>query len=278
MNKLEKILAQSVTPEMVAEQLTEREIMEVVEEYATLISNESDDIWELKNEVEEKRKEIESYKDTIADKVERVKHWENTVVMLELALEKKKGNSSDDCFERNEGGHVWYHKNTGDPLYTNSNKCRAKLIKEAKEYIQENEYGLEAKFNREDRMVIVHDYGTVNKKYIYPPHLTWNKHIAKAWGMAKFNTDDELIYKFGIGVSQPTEIIRGMDVMLKYENGKFYAYGRVGRYSSFNDALWFSDIYDSVMELTEGQYVFQVKQHGYSILSDTTAKYKEDKK
>lgn len=271
MNKLEKILAQSVTPEMVAEQLTESEIEEVIEEYETKIANESDDIWELKNEVEEKQKEIESYKDTIADKIERVKHWENAVIMLELALEKKKGNPSDGCLERNESGHVWYHKNTGDPLYTNSNKCRAKLIKEAKEYIKDRKYGLEAKLDRADKMVTVHDCGAVNKKYIYPPHLTWNKYIAKAWGMAKFNTDDELIYKFGIGAPQPTEIVPGMDVNI-HRNGKpFFLNTRVMKYDRQFDRIKFA-------KFREGEWVYDITRHGFKITSDTKANYKEDEK
>ena len=258
MNKLEKILAQSVTPEMVAEQLTEQEIEEVIEEYETKIANAEDDI-ELAKEreqamhkcAEQNLKRAEDWKHVVESEVERAEVWRSVANKAKQALKRRT---------------------------TSPNEQRSKLIKEAKEYIQENKYGLEAEFNGEDRMVIVHDYGTVNKKYIYPPHLTWNKHIAKAWGMAKFNADEELTHKFGVGASQPTEIIRGMDVMLKFDGGNFYAYGRVGRYSSFNDALWFSKIYDSVTELAEGQSVFQVKQHGYSILSDTKANYEEEKK
>lgn len=277
MNKLEKILAQSVTPEMVAEQLTESEIEEVIEEYETKIANESDDIWELKNEVEEKQKEIESYKDTIADKIERVKHWENAVIMLELALEKKKGNQSDGCLERNESGHVWYHKNTGDPLYTNSNKCRAKLIEEAKEYIKDHKYSLEAMLDRADRIVIVHDYRAVNKRYIYPPHLTWNKHIAKAWGMAKFNTDDELIYKFGIDAPQPTEIVEGMDVITYEPDESIHMEGIVKRVSEkFSDLIFYDDkLYK------ENGYPHAIAtsiRFGFTITDDTKAKYKEDEK
>lgn len=263
MNKLEKFLAQSVTPEMVAERLTEQEIEEVIEEYETKIANAEDDI-ELAKEreqamrkcAEQSLKRAEDWKHVVESEVGQVVVWRSVVNKAKQALKGKE---------------------------TSPNERRAKLIKEAKEYIKDHKYGLEAKLDRADKMVTVHDYGAVNKKYIYPPHLTWNKYIAKAWGMAKFNTNDELTHKFGIGAPQPTEIVEGMDVMLYYKpNGikSLYARGVVGHYDKTSDVLSFSEVRekDTKAYVAEGDFIYGITSDGFKILSDTKAKYKEDEK
>jgi len=272
MNKLEKILAQSVTPEMVAEQLTEREIEEVIEEYEEKAKHAEESIeYANKKEkgflevVERYQRSADDWKEVAEQEKGKSELYRSVVEKAKRALEIKNGTSDDDCLHTNESGHVWYHSSTGNPMYVNSNKCRAKVIKEAKEYISENERALEATVKRESNEVFIRDYGTTKRFYVYPKNLVWNKYIAMAYGIAKYNMDHKLVSKYTFEAPQPTEIVEGMDVELFSPGGGVYESGRVGGYDEQRDSLWFP----------EGRIIRGVKRDGYRIIGDTKAKYKE---
>lgn len=108
-----------------------------------------------------------------------------------------------------------------------SNENRLKLITEAKKYVKEglgrvNESSTEIaiKVSREDRQVRVaslriidgRTFATSAAKYSYPSLLVWNKHIVKAWGLAKYFLDKEAENKYGLDAVQPTEFVEGMHI------------------------------------------------------------------
>lgn len=95
MNKLEKILAQSVTPEMVAEQLTEQEIEEVIEEYELKIESSKeffDTAEQRAAEYEQKailcQRFASDWRKTANEEKEKIKTWRSVVEKAKQALKR----------------------------------------------------------------------------------------------------------------------------------------------------------------------------------------------
>lgn len=95
MNKLEKILAQSVTPEMVAEQLTEQEIEEVIEEYESKVEETEQIIERAEHKEKESLKMVERYqksaddwKEVVEEEKEKLKTWRSVVEKAKQALKR----------------------------------------------------------------------------------------------------------------------------------------------------------------------------------------------
>ena len=256
MKKIEKNLAQSVTPEMVAEQLTEQEIEEVIEEYELKIEGAKKEIERAVDMEEANMKQVEKFqalandwKAVAEEEKEKLKTWRSVVEKAKQAL-----------------------KSNVDEL--SPNKRRAELIDEAKKYITKNKYALEATVNRADNKVTVHDYGTTKKSYSYPENLVWNKYIVKAYGIAKYAMDHNLVNKYTFSAPQPTEIVEGMDIELLDKEGHFLLSGRVTKFNKTSDTIKLSKIYESMdSSFIKGLPIEDVAKYGYHILGDTKAKY-----
>lgn len=276
MNKLEKILAQSVTPEMVAEQLTEQEIEEVIEEYELKIESSKeffDTAEQRAAEYEQKailcQRFANDWKKTANEEKEKIKTWRSVVEKAKRALRETKEKSG--IFRK---GYMLLHDYNDAEKKSTPNKRRAELIDEAKKYITKNKYALEATVNRADNKVTVHDYGTTKKSYSYPENLVWNKYIVKAYGIAKYAMDHNLVNKYTFSAPQPTEIVEGMDIELLDKEGHFLLSGRVAKFNKTSDTIKLSKIYESMdSSFIKGLPIEGVAKYGYHISGDTKAKY-----
>lgn len=281
MNKLEKILAQSVTSEMVAEHLTEKEIEETINE-----------IEEEKNSVEKyiefKKEEIEEHKEYIRNNekliarskeekrraITRFKQLNRVGKEFQIALRKTK--------ERNGTFRKGYVKLKE---LVEPNRQRAAVIEEAKSFTKmcESLVGLggssvtyEVNEERREVSVILKNFVTqVKVKARCHPNDVWNEHIGKAIAIGRVTGAN--IFKFK-NAPQPTEIVEGMDVELFDGDGELYASGRALKYDSSIDSLCFSEIYRKTTDLQERNYIAYVKRDGFKITGDTKAKYKEEDK
>ena len=94
-----------------------------------------------------------------------------------------------------------------------NNKCRELLILAAKLYVEKHEGEYRVDIINNDTGVwaffLPRDRG---KRYEYPSNLVWNRHIVKAWAVAKSEGDSTLEKMFGEGAIQPKEVVEGMYV------------------------------------------------------------------
>lgn len=256
MDKLELILAQSVTSEMVAQHLTEEEVEEALEEVESEI--EAADIF-----VEQKEEEI----------------LENRVNIDRVKVRKKR---LTHIGEQLRDGLIRLQQQQKE----SPNQKRAQVIRKAKRFIKKCEstaksYGYDVRYavNKGGRgvSVMLLDNGRIIslKSAQCHPVDVWNKHIGKAIAFGR---------ALGINirefedVPQPTEIVPGMDVELSGVSGNFYASGRVMSYCEERDTLVFLSIYnkgENVL-INDGYVVIGVRTDGFKITSDTKAKYNDE--
>lgn len=256
MNKLEKILAQSVTSEMVAEHLTEKEIEETI------------------NQIKEEKNSVEKY---IQFKEEEIEEHEGYIRNNEMLIarskeEKKRAITRFKQLDRTEKSfRVALSEIKGKA--PSPNEQRAKLIEEAKEYIRTNGKGLKLSVNKKRRTITL-DNG---EWWFYPSDSVWNKHIAKALAIAFHKSDDAYIYKFSSEAPQPTEIVEGMDVITYESDGSVHMEGRVKEVSKKHSSLI---SYDKKLYKKNGypRAIYTSVTFGFKITSDTKAKYKEEEK
>lgn len=262
MNKLEKILAQSVTPEMVAEQLTEQEIEEVIEEYELKIEDAKKEIERAVDMEEANMKQVEKFqalandwKAVAEEEKEKLKTWRSVVEKAKQAL-----------------------KSNVDEL--SPNKRRAELIDEAKRFAKNYEEDLGVKVYKEERVIYIESADFVTH-YRYPQHLVWNEHIAVAYGIAKTLHDffryeemKEASIRFGEDAPQPSKIVEGMDVEFFSASRGLYKRGRVKEYNEKDDYVILEDGYE-LGEDAKPNNVVLIASSNYRILSDTKAKYSD---
>lgn len=142
----------------------------------------------------------------------------------EIIMHTKEFLESLEALEKRMDGTVAL---SGRMSVEHSNEARSELITEAKKYVKEglgrvNESSTEIaiKVSREDRQVRVaslriidgRTFATSAAKYSYPSLLVWNKHVVKAWGLAKYFLDKEAESKYGLDAVQPTEFVEGMHI------------------------------------------------------------------
>lgn len=255
MDKLELILAQSVTPEMVAQHLTEEEVKDALEDVAN---------------------EIEATNNFIKKKEEEIS--EGHVNIYNMKVRKKR---LTHIGEQLRDGLIRLQQRKESP----NQKC-AQVISEAKRFIKKCEstaksYGYDIRYavNKGGRgvSVMLLDNGRIIslKSAQCHPVDVWNKHIGKAiafgraWGINVQEFED---------APQPTEIVPGMDVELSGVSGNFYASGRVMSYCEERDTLVFLSIYnkgENVL-INDGYVVIGVRTDGFKITSDTKAKYNDE--
>lgn len=335
MNKLEKILAQSVTPEMVAEQLTEQEIIEIQEDVAEELDSIDSVVEILEGEKEYHQNEMKKHESAIADLYKKLKeetqkknlytkvneNLKSALTLKEQGIEAKFKSGDKVVFTKSEEGlfksgdvgvvksslnaygRYIYHVETSECAFISAeehemelrsqsmikmvdkegqttsrlmtqNERRSKLISEAKEYISEHEDVLRAVVNKSECSVRIIDGGYYEESFRYPNECVWNKHIVKAYGMARLLANYEAVSKFGEQALQPTEIVEGMDVEFLSASRTLYKRGRVKEYNEKDDYVILEDGYE-LGEDAEPNNVVLVASSNCRILSDTKAKYSD---
>lgn len=252
MDKLELILAQSVTAEMVAQHLTEEEAEEALEEVESEI--EAADIF-----IEQKEEEI----------------LESRVNIDRVKVRKRR---LTHIGEQLRDGLIRLQKQKESP-----NQKRAQVIRKAKRFIKKCEstakshgYDIRYAINKEERgvSVMLSDNSRVIglKSTKCHPDDVWNKHIGKGIALGR---------ALGIDVSefenapQPTEIVKGMDVEFLSASHTLYKRGRVKKYNKDDDYAVLEYGYDLGKSANPGNVVL-VASSKYIILSDTKAKYNDE--
>lgn len=179
-----------------------------------------------------------------------------------------------------------------------SNDKRKELIDRAKEYIKEYEKAYATKVNRKKRTVEVKTKVVTNvpsKTYVYPVYdHVWNKYIMKAWGIATYRGSTKDKNLFGIDATQPHDVVKGMEVLTLYEQGRGhwlkYKKGRVKELvlrettnQPFRECIEFEKDkrLDNIVEGSYGNLYYFTQWNGrktdrVQILSDTKAEYGGD--
>jgi len=335
MDKIEKLLGISVTAEMVAEQLTEQEIIEIQEELEEEL-NSIDNVIEIsQGEKGYHQNKMKKHESAIADLDSKLKvdtqrknlytkvneNLKSALTLKKQGIEAKFKSGDKVVFTKSEEGlfksgdvgvvksslnaygRYIYHVETSECAFISAeehemelrsqsmikmvdkegqttsrlmtqNERRSKLISEAKEYISEHEDVLRAVVNKSECSVRIIDGGYYEESFRYPNECVWNKHIVKAYGMARLLANYEAVSKFGEQALQPTEIVEGMDVELLDKDGYFLLSGRVAEFNKTSDTVKLSEIYESMDSGIIKEFpVHRVTKHGYHISGDTKAKY-----
>ena len=282
MNKLEKILAQSVTPEMVAEQLTEQEIEEVIEEYELKVEEAEQSIERAEHKekgslkmVERYQKSADDWKEVVEEEKEKLKTWQSVVEKAKQALRETKEKSG--TFRK---GYMLLRDYNDAKKKSTPNKRRAELIDEAKRFVKNYEEDLGVRVHKEEREVYVESADFVTH-YKYPKKLVWNERVATAYSIAKTLYDffgyeemKEASIRFGEDAPQPAEIVEGMDVEFFSASRSLYKRGRVKEYNEKDDYVILEDGYE-LGEDAKPNNVVLIASSNYRILSDTKAKYSD---
>lgn len=273
MSKIEKLLLQSVTVEMVAEQLTESEIEEVITEC-------EDNIDALESEIENAESIERKHRSWAAQETQIANAWEKDAEKFrnDCALWVALANRAREALEskRNE-------MDATDRLEVSPNKRRAKVIEEAKEFIRKCEstakshsYDIRYAINKDERGIsaMLSDNGRIIslKSTQCHPDDVWNKHIGKAIAIGR---------ALGIDVSefenapQPTEIVEGMDVITYEPDESIHMEGRVKEvYEKHSNLIRYGKKFYEKNGYHEVTCTYTAL--GFKITSDTKAKYGSD--
>lgn len=154
-------------------------------------------------------------------------------------------------------------------------KDRAKAIDDAKEYIENMNFGeggiycKEGKLtvDRDNRLVHVNLFGN-ETSYIYPLDRVWNEHIVKAFGIAKRFNDDDGARKFCEDVPQPKTFAEGMTLLVSrkpvFVDRFWKSPHSTGVVSSLNPKTITIDFHNEGIEKFEDKFL---------IVSDTLVEY-----
>lgn len=255
MNKLEKILAQSVTSEMVAEHLTEKEIEETIKE-----------IEEHEEYIRNNEKLIARSKEEKKRAITRFNQLNRAEKEFRIALRNNK--ERNGTFRK---GYVALKE------IVNPNYRRVEFIEWAKKYIKRqvrelNKEGKEVKLTISGDEVAKIEITDGRECLIKTDSLeVKNTHINIALALSTA-LDDE-VAKYFECAPQPTELVEGMIVEFRTLTGTGFKRGRIKSINKDEQIAFLEDfeVFDGGIETN----IVNLRDVHPKIIDDTKAKYKE---
>lgn len=276
MNKLEKILAQSVTSEMVAEHLTEKEIEEKIKEIEEEKNSVDEYIQFKKEEIEEHEEYIRNNEKLIARSKEEKKRAITRFAQLiraeeEFRIALRKTKARNGTFRK---GYVSLKE------IVNPNYRRVEFVEWAKKYIKRQVRELNKEGKGVELTISVDEAAKIEitdgrECFIKTDSLEVNNtHINVALALATALNDE--VAKHFKCAPQPTELVEGMIVEFRTLTGTRLKRGRIKSINKDEQIALLEDfeVFGGGIETN----IVNLRDVHPKIIDDTKAKYKEEEK